>query len=286
MSARSRTTKRGVDLSQEHSRRGFLRRVAKLAACGALVGTGYAAWSTQLQVTSHQYSLGLSRRMRVAAVSDLHFSGKREDYDGLLESISTVRPDLLVVVGDTVDHRKGQATYDLIDVLGDVETRFGKIGTLGNWDYDSYDDLAEFRRALEAADVRLLVNEAIDIEGLRVVGLDDDVRGRPDLDVAIEALEDSSALILSHCPAVFDDLGARAKKLPDDRSFLMVSGHTHGGQVAPLGVAAWRPPGSGRFLAGWYRDPGRSLYVMRGIGYSGPHVRMGANPELTILDIA
>jgi hypothetical protein len=61
---------------------------------------------------------------------------------------------------------------------------------------------------------------------------------------------------------------------------LLLAGHTHGGQVAPFGLALTLPSGSGRYVAGWYRDAGPPMYVSRGIGTSLIPVRLGATPEL------
>jgi uncharacterized protein len=65
----------------------------------------------------------------------------------------------------------------------------------------------------------------------------------------------------------------------------VLSGHTHGGQVAPFGLATILPRGCGRYVAGWYRDEGGPpMYVSRGIGTSLVPVRIGATPELVVID--
>jgi predicted MPP superfamily phosphohydrolase len=64
----------------------------------------------------------------------------------------------------------------------------------------------------------------------------------------------------------------------------MLSGHTHGGQIAPFGVALKLPHGSGGYVAGWYRGDGVPLYVSRGIGTSLVPIRIGATPELAQFD--
>ncbi|HEU0012912.1 MAG TPA: hypothetical protein VFQ45_04475, partial [Longimicrobium sp.] len=70
------------------------------------------------------------------------------------------------------------------------------------------------------------------------------------------------------------------------RITLMLSGHTHGGQVNLFGWAPVLPRGSGRYVRGWFRDPGAiPLYVSRGIGTSQYPVRLGSPPELALFDI-
>jgi predicted MPP superfamily phosphohydrolase len=64
----------------------------------------------------------------------------------------------------------------------------------------------------------------------------------------------------------------------------MLSGHTHGGQIAPFGLAPFRPRGSGRYVSGWYRDAVPALYVSRGIGTSVIDARYRAVPEVPVFD--
>jgi predicted MPP superfamily phosphohydrolase len=64
----------------------------------------------------------------------------------------------------------------------------------------------------------------------------------------------------------------------------MLSGHTHGGQIAPFGIAIKLPHGSGGYVSGWSRDDGGPLYVSRGIGTSLVPIRIGATPELAQFD--
>jgi predicted MPP superfamily phosphohydrolase len=66
---------------------------------------------------------------------------------------------------------------------------------------------------------------------------------------------------------------------------LVLSGHTHGGQIAPFGITLVTPRGSGSYVKGWYHQEGHSMYVMRGIGTTGVPLRIGATPELLVLDI-
>jgi predicted MPP superfamily phosphohydrolase len=65
----------------------------------------------------------------------------------------------------------------------------------------------------------------------------------------------------------------------------VISGHTHGGQIAPFGHALYTPAGSGRYVKGWYRKGNNSMYVMRGIGTAHFPIRLGASPELLVLDL-
>lgn len=109
-------------------------------------------------------------------------------------------------------------------------------------------------------------------------GLDDLVGGRPDTRRAFAGTEAADAhLLLAHCPEHRDRLAlapspfeAAVPSAADPAEItMMLSGHTHGGQVNLFGWAPMLPQGSGRYVRGWFRDPGRvPLYVCRGIGTS------------------
>jgi predicted MPP superfamily phosphohydrolase len=66
---------------------------------------------------------------------------------------------------------------------------------------------------------------------------------------------------------------------------LIVSGHTHGGQLALFGWAPFTPAGSGRFVSGEYVTPLGRLYVTRGLGTSLLPIRLGSRPELVFITV-
>ena len=86
--------------------------------------------------------------------------------------------------------------------------------------------------------------------------------------------------LLAHCPETRDI----AQKLLTSPPNLILSGHTHGGQIAPGGFPLITPPGSGNYVSGWYCDNGPPMYVSRGIGTSLLPLRLGSPPELIVLD--
>ena len=165
-------------------------------------------------------------------------------------------------------------------------------------------DLEALARLYARRNGRLLVNEtAVHLHRgrrLGITGLDDLVGGRPDLLAAVEGVEPADArVLLAHCPAHRDRLRADHAEVRvggalvrpgvdlDALGFrMMLSGHTHGGQVAFFGAAPVVPQGSGRYLRGWFRDPGEiPMYVSRGIGTSMLPVRFGSVPEVAVFTL-
>jgi hypothetical protein len=159
-------------------------------------------------------------------------------------------------------------------------------------------DLDALAAVYRAAGCRLLVNDfAVHRAGgrsIRLTGLDDLIGGTPDAGKALGGPSQTDAhLVLAHCPehrdlllhaaapSVLERLAAPAASFRG--ATLMLSGHTHGGQVNVFGWTPVLPRGSGRYVRGWFRDAGQvPLYVSRGIGTSVAPVRFGARPEVAV----
>jgi predicted MPP superfamily phosphohydrolase len=223
--------------------------------------------------------------VRVALITDMHGPHNWIDTDHLTSRVQAFRPDLICIVGDAVDRRGDEP---LVGAYAAMTAPLGKFATLGNWEYQGECDLRVLTREYERAGVRLMVNERLRLNRpdgpLDLVGLDDWRAGTPDYSLVarLPAAEPGGprALVLSHCPVGFD---AVVRVAP--RSTVVLSGHTHGGQIAPFGVALVLPEGSGRYVSGAYTAGPHTLYVSRGLGNSGPPFRVGARPELALLTI-
>jgi uncharacterized protein len=167
-------------------------------------------------------------------------------------------------------------------------------GCLGNHEiYTETED--SITRFFAAAGIRILRQEQTPIqahgEALNLIGVDYQQRRFSrdhDGHLVDRYLEGSEKLVmpdmvnilLSHNPNSFD----RAAELGID---LTLAGHSHGGQLAlsfiNRGLTLVRP--ETRYVSGWYEKPGGQLYVNRGIGTTGPPIRLGARPEITVLEL-
>jgi len=268
------------------SRRRFLRRTGLLAAAvpAAAAIDGLAITPRRLVTSDITAGNGLTgERLTVAQVSDLHVQhiGSRERR--LLEALHDAPADVVVITGDAIDHVARLPVLDRL--LGDFPRGPRTLAILGNWEYRSGVDLGALDRTYRRHGIELLVNRSVEVTHhggrARITGLDDFVGGHPDARAALAtAAPLPGHLLLAHCPVARDALALPA----EHAASLVLAGHTHGGQVAPFGLAAVLPPGCGRYVAGWYRDGGPPMYVSRGIGTSLVPVRIGATPELVRLD--
>lgn len=269
-----------------------------MATGGAALG-GYAGFVEpgRVRFTHHRANARTSpdqRETTLVQITDLHLQSVRGMHRRMAARVNALRLDLVLFTGDSVD--RPDRLGALASLLARFDARVAKYAILGNLEHWSGVDLGELADVYRRANGRLLVNESAvhEVRGraLRVTGLDDLVGGRPDSRTAFADVDAADAhLLLAHCPEHRDRLalppvpfgGVEPAPADAGRITMMLSGHTHGGQVNVLGWTPVLPRGSGRYVRGWFRDPGGvPLYVSRGIGTSVVPVRLGAPPEVAV----
>ncbi|MEM7447117.1 MAG: metallophosphoesterase [Myxococcota bacterium] len=277
--------------SETTPRRDFLMRTAW--GGGLLLGTSQSIYGSafgrhdyvmetvpvampNLPSSFHGYSL--------IQLSDIHFGtfvGEAE-LRVAEDFVRRAKPDLVVLTGDLVDHDPAFAPYvaRLVQRLTDY-ARDGILAVPGNHDY--YSGVEVVLGELERAGASVLRNASTLIDRgtqrLALLGVDDVWASRsgatkgPDLDRALQGVdEETTKLLLCHNPVFFPTAAGHVD--------LQLSGHTHGGQVAPFFNPAdiVLPYG---YVRGLYRRAGSQLYVNRGFGTAGPPTRIGSPPEIT-----
>jgi uncharacterized protein len=265
------------------TRRQFL--AASSLGVAGLASAAYGAASNTLEVSHRTHPAGAGRSpLRVALLTDMHAPHDWVEGEHLIAAIHKFSPHLIAIAGDAIDERGNEHHVAFYNALA---APLGKFATLGNWEYQGLCDLRLLAREYDRAGVRLLINEHVrlDHEGAAVdlIGLDDERAGQPQYDLV--TLPDSNpegdrTIVMSHCPVTFDVIARIAP-----RPVTVLSGHTHGGQIAPFGVAIITPEGSGRYIHGWYESGPHAMYVSRGLGNSGIPFRVGALPELVLLTL-
>jgi predicted MPP superfamily phosphohydrolase len=218
---------------------------------------------------------------RIAQMSDLHIGNFDTKERGLewARQVNRLEPDLVAVTGDLVT--TGTAFYaDVAEVLGAVRGRDGVFVSLGNHDQWDPDHLT---RLIEARGPRVLRNAWTSIRRggaeLIVAGVDDRMTGRDDIELTLAARPPRApTVLLSHYPEFFAEAASR-------RVDLVLSGHTHGGQIAVPFMArrASLSTLARQMRHGLHvRDTSR-LYVHAGLGTTGPPFRLGVPPEIAVL---
>lgn len=261
------------------NRRTFLKLGLATAASVIPAGTLFAVQSTQLEISHHRVSFpGLGQRLRIVAVSDLHGRSHYLPLNDLICAVNSCAPDIFILAGDIIDRPKD---LGLIGEFAAVQTRLLKAAVMGNWEHQTGLSIEAFKSAFDSAGVQLLHNSSLKVQSLALFGLDDLLDGSPDFRKLDAILSEGHPLVLiSHCPAGFDQIRPSSQT-----PVVAISGHTHGGQIAPFGNAIITPAGSGDYVHGWYRRGKASMYVTRGIGTSVLPIRIGARPEVLVVDL-
>ena len=230
----------------------------------------------RLEVTRHAVPAPLASSLTVALLADLHLPGQAGEADAMLAAVREERPDLILIAGDITGPSATEATY--AGVLSRLAAPRGVWMVPGNWDY--WLPVPDLGALCRRTGVRLLVNAAAELApGVWLAGLDDDVAGAPDPDLAFRDVPPGAwTMAMVHCPSGFDAIAARCA--------LALAGHTHGGQIRVPGLPPlWLPAGCGRYVAGWYARDGSRLYVSRGIASKGLPMRLFCRPEVAIFRI-
>ena len=216
----------------------------------------------------------------IAQISDLHLQEFGTIEQEVIQHVSEIQPDLLVLSGDVLDKRISLEQLDKF-LAGLVATQ--KVAVLGNWEYWGEVDLVQLRKIYKAHKVDLLVNETAHytLKGrdLVVYGIDDYTAGSPRVSTP-KSLPAEASILVQHSPGFFQENLSEF-----DRISLCLSGHTHGGQITSFGWPMWTPHGSGKFAGGLYQTTTCPLYISRGIGTSILNFRFGARPEISVFKI-
>ncbi len=276
--------------SLDASRRAFVSRgIAGTAAVAALALAGVGAASALGQVAVRRVQVTLRRLprslsgFRVVQLSDLHIGptlGAAWLADVVAQA-NALDPDVVVITGDLVDGSVADLRAEVAPLAG-LRAKHGVFFVTGNHEYYSGADawIAELARL----GVRTLRNERVTIgegdESFDLAGVDDwsaHERGHgPDLARAVAGRDERRELVLlAHQPKQIHEAAERGVGL-------MLSGHTHGGQIFPWGffVRLDQP-----YVAGLAKHGDTHIYVSRGTGFWGPPMRVAAPSEIALVEL-
>jgi predicted MPP superfamily phosphohydrolase len=194
------------------------------------------------------------------------------------------RPDVIALTGDFAADDAGTFA-PVLDALAGLDAPHGVWAVPGNHDYTV--GIEKWRAELgRRPRIRDLTNRAVlrKVGGasLCVAGVGDFSRGRPSLDALPPPEERDFTLLLAHDP----DQGEKARRAYDAVD-LIVSGHTHGGQVRLPLVGAVKNPAEREDLyeEGLRRRPWTQVYTSRGVGTVHLPIRLLCRPEVAILEL-
>ena len=265
------------------SRRQFLS-LGLAGASGALLADSLWYEPQALQIERHMLqSSSQGGKVRIVQISDLHLSDFNSYFEEVTKQVADLKPDLILLTGDYLEEQRN--IRGVLSFMKNLKATHGIYAVQGNWEYWSRLEGENLRRHFAGVGVKLLINERADLEindhALSIFGLD-----YPSSTDHLEQLQKEVDpqrfnLLLSHVPAFAHE------QLNKDIN-LILSGHTHGGQVRlPYLPPFYLPRYAGRFVAGFYQVSQHRipLYVSRGVGTSVLPVRFFCRPEIGLFEL-
>jgi len=272
-------------------RRAFVARIiAGAVTTGAIGAAAAGVYAAFTRLTTRRLEIRLARLpssldgFTIVQITDLHLGPTlgRRWLEGVVARVNQLRPDLIAITGDLVD---GSVEH-LRQVVAPVErlrAAHGVFFVTGNHEY--YSGAKEWIAELGRMGIQTLHNERVSVGGgdsFDLAGVDDHHGGRmlpghgPDLARAVAGRDARRELVLlAHQPLAIFDAAKHGVGL-------QLSGHTHGGQIWPLGflVRLQQP-----YIAGHVWHEQTQLYVSQGTGFWGPPMRLGTTSEITHLTL-
>ena len=212
---------------------------------------------------------------KIVQLSDMHLGHiYREDFvEKVVKEVNLINPELVLITGDLFDGMDGELA-NIISPIGEIVAKKGIYFVTGN--HETYLGLSEVFRVLQKTKVNVLKDEVVNIDGLKLIGINYPVRGEDKNIVAtLNSLKKdfygAPNILMYHSPV-------NIEQIKNSGVNLELCGHTHNGQLFPLGLITkmiYSGYDYGLFQMGSY-----TLYVTNGVGTWGPPMRIGNAPEI------
>lgn len=265
------------------NRRAFLQTLVAGGVGAATGGVSYgylyarhALTVTKTTVPVTNLAPGLEG-LRIGFLSDIHRSRwvSADDVERAVVALQAERPDLVVLGGDYVTWGDRQYVGPSAEVLGRLSAPNGVFGIIGN-----HDDDRDMPGALASRGVQVLKDArtqiAINNAKLELVGIRFWTKRASDIAAVMKGAE-GTVVLLAHDPRRLVE--AQALNIP-----LVLSGHTHGGQVV-LPVAGAVAAAKFPVVSGFAREGQTSIFVSRGVGTVYVPIRLNCPPEVAVLTL-
>lgn len=259
--------------------------------CGIV---GYSVYIEPNLLIKKEFDINIDMREEYDSIKIVQFTDTQlgefyslGDLKKVVKKINNQKPDIVVFTGDLMDNA---ANYDEIsqisDVLSEIEAPYGKYAVFGNRDYGG-GAVRYYEEIMNHSGFKVLINEkeSISINGMNVniFGADDALMGYYSAEeTMINVDEDEINILLLHEPDLADDFS----NYPID---LILSGHSHGGQVKIPIIGALKTTYLGeKYIKGFYDvngDANTRLYVSSGLGNTRLPFRLLNIPEIVIFNI-
>ena len=240
-----------------------------------------------LQVHARAWPVGVAP-MRLVLLSDLHVATPGDSPAHLAHVVAEVNalaPDLVLIAGDFLSTgellaRAPRAPGATAPLAG-LRARLGTVAVLGNHDYGRHGRARRVTAALAANGITLLDNDAVRRGPLAVVGVADATTNHDRVPAAIDRARAIGGIpiMVTHSPDAIPKLPAGVD--------LALAGHTHCGQVTLpwIGAVTTGSHWGRRYACGVVHEDERTSVITAGLGTSNLPIRLGAAPDLWVIDV-
>lgn len=221
---------------------------------------------------------------KIVFLTDFHHSEivSQKFIRKVVNNVNQMHPDLIVLGGDYVSNKK-IFVEPIFKELANLETQDGIYGVIGNHDIDVSKELV--LECMEKANIKSLDNDAYwinkDNDRIRLGGVADYLFEKPDISKILQDVKDDDfVMVVSHNPDYIE-------KIKNDKIDVMLSGHTHGGQVTVFGLFAPYIPSEyhQKYRTGLKIVNKIKLIVSNGIGVVGLPIRFFARPQIVVIEL-
>ncbi len=289
----------GLMTSDMPELRGLTRR-SFLVGSGALIaGLGlYSSLIARHEISVLSQQIGIRHLpaafvgYRIVQLSDFHLEEFTEPFflERVVEEVNRLEADMVLLTGDFITRGslnflfERHAAMRCAEILAAIRCP-QKFAVLGN--HDVAVSAPMVTAALQSQGLPVLHNrfDTLTLRGdsLHIAGTADPGTDRPDLNTAVPSITKGPVILMSHAPDYADSVISHPRGKSVD---LMLSGHSHGGQVRlPVLGPLVLPPLGRKYVEGLFHFHGMQLYVNRGLGTVGIPIRLNCAPEITLITL-
>ncbi len=267
-------------------RRDFLKKSLDIGSITLASGITATATYGAKDITIEKVNIeikDLQKEYKIIQLSDIHVGGLigKDFIIDVVKTVNALNADIIVITGDLID-TKLRYIKEIINELSNLKSTYGTYFIVGNHEY--FHGLKPIISYVNSIGIKVLENEHVYIgekeKGFYLAGVYDIIGYRieqyqPDLEKALKDIKDEPTILLAHQPKFI-------KEVPSSVD-LVLSGHTHGGQIFPFNylVNLAQP-----YIKGLHKhNINTQIYVNRGTGFWGPPMRLGASAEITLITL-
>lgn len=231
--------------------------------------------------------------LRIVQLSDIHINEHTSSkmIQEMVEKANALEPDFIVITGDTLDKSlKPFLEYGFDKQFQQLKPKYGNYIIFGNHEYLGIDDTNnredDIINAFKQANLKVLKDDIVYVDevGITLIGRDDFSSSRYDIkraslsDLILFTDTEKPVILLDHQPRNIDEAA-------EQNVDLMLSGHTHGGQIFPVNILVAMMYKNAK---GIYQDTNHHFtsIVSSGYGFGGPPIRLMTCSEIVVIDVS